>query len=87
MDTPRTLYKITPTSPGSEAAAESAAALAAASIVFKDVDSAYSASLLSHSKSVSQYIYIHIYACFFQLTQFLAHKFFAQLLYIYIYVV
>ncbi|KAM7525805.1 hypothetical protein LguiA_015707 [Lonicera macranthoides] len=55
MDTPRTLYKITPTSPGSEAAAESAAALAAASIVFKDVDSAYSARLLSHSKSLFQF--------------------------------
>ncbi|KAK2984585.1 hypothetical protein RJ640_018963 [Escallonia rubra] len=51
MDTPRTLYKITSGSPGSEVAADSAAALAAASIVFKAVDSNYSARLLSHSKS------------------------------------
>ncbi|KAH9775347.1 Endoglucanase 20 [Citrus sinensis] len=35
MDTPRTLSRITSDSPGSEAAAESAAALASASIVFK----------------------------------------------------
>ncbi|KAK3020208.1 hypothetical protein RJ639_046840 [Escallonia herrerae] len=52
MDTPRTLYKITSGSPGSQVAADSAAALAAASIVFKGVDSNYSARLLSHSKSV-----------------------------------
>lgn len=52
MDTPRTLYRITSDSPGSEAAAESAAALAAASIVFKKVDSIYSSRLLNHSKSV-----------------------------------
>ncbi|CAL5433186.1 unnamed protein product [Camellia sinensis] len=52
MDTARTLYKITSTSPGTEAAAEAAAALSAASIVFKGVDSNYSANLLSHSKSL-----------------------------------
>ena len=52
MDTPRTLYKITSSSPGTEAAAEAAAALSAASIVFKGVDSNYSSNLLSHSKSV-----------------------------------
>ncbi|XP_031249574.1 endoglucanase 20-like [Pistacia vera] len=52
MDTARTLYKITSDSPGSEAAAEAAAALSAASIVFKTVDSNYSSSLLSHSKSL-----------------------------------
>lgn len=52
MDTPRTLYKITQNSPGTEAAAEAAAALSAASIVFKSVDSAYSAKLLSKSRSV-----------------------------------
>ncbi|KAL8556727.1 hypothetical protein ACS0TY_004259 [Phlomoides rotata] len=55
MDTPRTLYKITSTSPGTEAAAETAAALAAASIVFRDADSNYSATLLSHSKSLFQF--------------------------------
>ncbi|KAL6177313.1 hypothetical protein ACLB2K_048839 [Fragaria x ananassa] len=51
MDTSRKLYKITSSSPGSEAAAEAAAALAAASIVFKTVDSTYSVKLLRYSKS------------------------------------
>ncbi|KAH9719391.1 Endoglucanase 20 [Citrus sinensis] len=55
MDTPRTLYRITSDSPGSEAAAESAAALAAASIVFKKVDSIYSSRLLNHSKSLFEF--------------------------------
>lgn len=54
MDTPRTLYKITSSSPGSEVAAEAAAALAAASIVFKVADSKYSDRLLRHSKLVSR---------------------------------
>lgn len=49
MDTPRTLYKITSDSPGTEAAAEAAAALSAASIVFKGFDSNYSKRLLSKS--------------------------------------
>lgn len=52
MDTPRTLYKINSTSPGTEAAAEAAAALSAASIAFKGVDSNYSATLLKRSKLV-----------------------------------
>jgi hypothetical protein len=52
MDTPRTLYKITPNSPGTEAAAEASAALSAASIVFKAVDPSYSTKLLQQSQSV-----------------------------------
>ncbi|XP_028774810.1 endoglucanase-like [Neltuma alba] len=52
MDTPRTLYKIDANSPGSEVAAESAAALSAASIVFQKVDSNYSSRLLNQSKSL-----------------------------------
>uniref|UniRef100_A0A5B7A7W8 Endoglucanase n=3 Tax=Davidia involucrata TaxID=16924 RepID=A0A5B7A7W8_DAVIN len=55
MDTPRTLYKITPTSPGTEASAEAAAALSAASIVFKHVDSNYSVRLLSQSKLLFEF--------------------------------
>ncbi|WCJ26367.1 Endoglucanase [Euphorbia peplus] len=55
MDTPRTLYKITPNSPGTEAAAEAAAALASASLVFKSVDSTYSSNLLAHSKSLFEF--------------------------------
>ncbi|XP_057813379.2 endoglucanase 17-like [Cryptomeria japonica] len=46
MDTARTVYKITKEKPGSEIAAETAAALAAASIVFKNSDPAYSQALL-----------------------------------------
>ena len=42
-------YKIDESGPGSEVAAETAAALAAASLVFKDDDSAYSATLLKHA--------------------------------------
>lgn len=52
MDTPRTVYMITSSSPGTEAAADSSAALAAASITFKDVDSNYSSRLLSNAKSL-----------------------------------
>lgn len=52
MDTPRTLYKIDANSPGTEAAAEAAAALSAASIVFKKKDTKYSSKLLRHSKSL-----------------------------------
>lgn len=55
MDTPRTLYKVTSTSPGTEVAAEAAAALAAASIVFKEIDSNYSSTLLSQSKSLFKF--------------------------------
>ncbi|XVF51413.1 hypothetical protein PTKIN_Ptkin04bG0183400 [Pterospermum kingtungense] len=55
MDTPRTVYKITSDSPGTEAAAEAAAALSAASLVFKGVDSNYSARLLTNSKSLFKF--------------------------------
>ena len=50
MDTPRTLYKITKNSPGSEAAGEAAAALAAAYLVFRDDrDKTYATQLLAAS--------------------------------------
>ncbi|KAE8657300.1 Endoglucanase 20 [Hibiscus syriacus] len=55
MDTPRTLRKITSDSPGSEAAAEAAAALAAASLVLQEVDSNYSTKLLRKSKSLFEF--------------------------------
>ncbi|OWM72089.1 hypothetical protein CDL15_Pgr017972 [Punica granatum] len=55
MDTPRTLYKVTPNSRGTEPAAEAAAALSAASIVFKSVDPNYSAKLLSTSRSLFEF--------------------------------
>nr|CAZ96131.1 endoglucanase 4 precursor [Saccharum hybrid cultivar R570] len=46
MDTPRDVYKVTPDKPGSDVAGETAAALAAASLVFRTCDPAYSAKLL-----------------------------------------
>ncbi|CAL5006587.1 unnamed protein product [Urochloa decumbens] len=53
MDTPRTLYKITESSPGTEAAAEAAAALAAAYDVFRyDVDKTLPTKLLAASRSL-----------------------------------
>ncbi|GAB4834479.1 hypothetical protein Ancab_032735 [Ancistrocladus abbreviatus] len=55
MDTPRTLYKITSSQPGTEAAAESAAALAAASIVYKGVQSNYSTRLLHQAESLFEF--------------------------------
>ena len=42
-------YKIDEKNPGTEVAAETAATFAAASILFKDVDSSYSATLLKHA--------------------------------------
>lgn len=46
MDTPRTVYKVTQAMPGSEVAAEMAAALAAISMLFKNGDSAYAKTAL-----------------------------------------
>ncbi|KAK7379338.1 hypothetical protein VNO80_04796 [Phaseolus coccineus] len=46
MDTPRNVYKVSAQNPGSDVAAETAAALAASSIVFRDSDPAYSSRLL-----------------------------------------
>ncbi|XP_052210126.1 endoglucanase CX-like [Diospyros lotus] len=46
MDTPRNVYKVSPQNPGSDVAAETAAALAAASIVFQESDPSYSSKLL-----------------------------------------
>jgi hypothetical protein len=53
MDTPRTAYKVSASSPGSDVAAETAAALASASIVFKTTDSVYSNKLLIAAKQVN----------------------------------
>lgn len=52
MDTPRNVYRVTAQNPGSDVAAETAAALAAASIVFKNCDPAYSAKLLHAATKV-----------------------------------
>ncbi|WP_299898833.1 glycoside hydrolase family 48 protein [uncultured Aquimarina sp.] len=45
----RKSYALTTANPGTEVACETAAALASASIIFKDSDPAYSATLLSHA--------------------------------------
>ncbi|KAK9274610.1 hypothetical protein L1049_021860 [Liquidambar formosana] len=52
MDTPRNVYKVSTQNPGSDVAAETAAALAAASIVFKDSDPSYSKQLLQTAMKV-----------------------------------
>ncbi|KAK9105936.1 hypothetical protein Scep_022780 [Stephania cephalantha] len=55
MDTLRTVYKIDQNHPGSDVAGETAAALAAASIVFRSRDPLYSALLLSRAISVFEF--------------------------------
>lgn len=55
MQMARPSYKIDATKPGSDLAAEAAAAMAAASIVFKTDDPAYSATLLNHAKQLYEF--------------------------------
>ncbi|OMO79884.1 Glycoside hydrolase, family 9 [Corchorus capsularis] len=55
MDTPRNVYKVSTQNPGSDVAAETAAALAAASIVFKESDPSYSAKLLQTAQKVFEF--------------------------------
>ncbi|KAH6778742.1 glycosyl hydrolase 9B13 [Perilla frutescens var. hirtella] len=55
MDTARNVYKVTPENPGSDVAAETAAALAAASIVFKDSDPSYSNKLIKAAMKVFEF--------------------------------
>ncbi|CAF0791123.1 unnamed protein product [Adineta ricciae] len=49
---PRPAYKLTPEKPGSELIAETAAALAAASILFRSVDPDYHSLLLTHARQL-----------------------------------
>lgn len=53
MDTPRTAFAVTAQAPGSEVSAEIAAALAAASVVFKHTDPAYSKLLVNRAVQVT----------------------------------
>jgi hypothetical protein len=46
MDTPRTVYRVDPAHPGSDVAAETAAALAASAVAFRRADPAYASRLL-----------------------------------------
>ncbi|KAH9292189.1 hypothetical protein KI387_042623, partial [Taxus chinensis] len=55
MTTPRQAYKIDTNNPGSDLAGETTAAMAAASIVFKDSNPTYSNDLLSHAKQLFEF--------------------------------
>ena len=59
MDTPRTVYSVSPANPGSDVAAETAAALASAALVFRSSDRRYSALLLTAAKKVMQFAIEH----------------------------
>ena len=52
MTEPRPLTQLNTSCPGSEVAAETAAAMASASLVFKKTDSTYSSTLLKHAKEL-----------------------------------
>ncbi|CAM0909873.1 unnamed protein product [Alopecurus aequalis] len=52
MSEKRPLTKITDKSPGSDVAAETAAAMAAASLVYKPINESYSSSLLDHAEQL-----------------------------------
>ncbi|EFJ08356.1 hypothetical protein SELMODRAFT_131698 [Selaginella moellendorffii] len=55
MDTPRTAYRIDAAHPGSDLAGESAAALAASSIVFQITDPGYSSELLAKAQDIFRF--------------------------------
>ncbi|KAK7370006.1 hypothetical protein VNO80_12056 [Phaseolus coccineus] len=59
MDTMRTVFKIDGSHPGSDVAGETAAALAAASIVFRSRDPSYSTMLLNRAVAVFQFADSH----------------------------
>ncbi|KAJ8625345.1 hypothetical protein MRB53_033875 [Persea americana] len=55
MATPRSVYSVSPSNPGSDVAGETAAALAAASMVFRKVDPNYAKLLLRTAKNVMDF--------------------------------
>ncbi|XP_065870696.1 endoglucanase 8-like [Euphorbia lathyris] len=55
MDTARTTYVVNQTHPGSEVSAEIAAALAASSLAFKNIDASYSKTLLERAAEVFEF--------------------------------
>jgi len=68
MTTDRHAYKIDPSNPGSDLAGETAAAMAAASIVFRRSNPAYSHELLTHAYQVHTlptkfYLMLFSYCC------------------------
>lgn len=58
MTTPRSAFRIDAKHPGSDLAAETAAAFAAASIAFQPVNTAYASQLLTHAAHVRTYTYM-----------------------------
>lgn len=62
MDTLRTVYKIDRNHPGSDVAGETAAALAAGSIVFRSRDPVYSRILLNRAVKVRFYFWHFVIA-------------------------
>lgn len=52
MSFPRPAYKITSSCPGTDVAAETGAAFAASSLLFKDTDPSYASTLLTHAKQL-----------------------------------
>lgn len=63
MDTARNLFNITASTPGTEVAADAAAALASAYMAFESVDPDYATKLLKEAKAVSE-ANIHSYTRF-----------------------
>ncbi|OVA10341.1 Glycoside hydrolase [Macleaya cordata] len=59
MNTPRTVLKIDENRPGSEIAAETAAAMAASSIVFRGTDKVYARRLLNKAKLLFEFAKTH----------------------------
>ncbi|GAB2281651.1 hypothetical protein Dimus_016223 [Dionaea muscipula] len=55
MDTPRSVFKVDKNNPGTEVASETAAALAAASLVFRKIDRAYSNLLIDRAITVFEF--------------------------------
>ena len=51
MDTTRTVYNVSSERPGSEVAGETAAALAAASMVFREIDPEYAEILMAGARN------------------------------------
>ena len=64
MDTPRNVYSINPARPGSDLAAEIAAAFAASSLAFKASDPSYSNLLLSTAHNVRKSLFLPIILLF-----------------------
>ena len=56
MTTSRRAYKVDQDNPGSDVAGETAAAMAAASLVFKDTNPHYHDMLLEHAQQVRTYL-------------------------------